>query len=82
MGKGVKKKQGERVKPETFHKLGYGLYVVSSKKDNKLNGQIANTVFQITSKPPAIAVSINKDNLTYDFILESKLFSVSMVKAP
>ncbi len=67
------------MEPKTFHKLGYGLYVVSSKKDKSFNGQIANTVFQITSNPPAIAVSINKKNLTHNFILESKLFTVSIL---
>jgi flavin reductase (DIM6/NTAB) family NADH-FMN oxidoreductase RutF len=67
------------MEPKTFHKLGYGLYVVSSKKDKSFNGQIANTVFQITSKPPSIAVSINKKNLTHNFILESKLFTVSIL---
>jgi flavin reductase (DIM6/NTAB) family NADH-FMN oxidoreductase RutF len=67
------------MEPKTFHKLGYGLYVVSSRKDKRLNGQIANTVFQITSKPPTIAVSINKKNLTHNFILESKLFTVSIL---
>lgn len=67
------------MEPKIFHELGYGLYVVSSKKDKRFNGQIANTVFQITSKPPAIAVSINKKNLTHNFILESKLFTVSIL---
>jgi len=64
---------------ETFYKLSYGLYIVSSKKEDKLNGQIANTVFQITSNPPTVAVSINKKNLTCDFIRESNLFSVSIL---
>jgi len=50
-----------------LHKLSYGLYVVTSRKGDKLNGQIANTVFQITSEPPTIAVSINKKNLTHEF---------------
>ena len=70
---------GEKMEPKTLHKLGYGLYVISSKKDKRFNGQIANTVFQITSKPPTIAVSINKKNLTHNFILESKLFTVSIL---
>ena len=70
---------GEKMEPKTFHQLGYGMYVVSSKKDKRFNGQIANTVFQITSKPPTIAVSINKKNLTHNFILESKLFTVSIL---
>ena len=65
--------------PKTLHKISYGLYVVSSKKNNKINGQIANTVFQITSEPPTVAVSINKDNLTHEFIKESKVFTISVL---
>ena len=64
---------------EALHRLGYGLYVVSSKKGDRLNGQIANTVFQITSQPPTIAVSINKNNLTHEFIEESKVFAASVL---
>ena len=64
---------------KALYKLGYGMYVVSSKKGDKLNGQIANTVFQITSEPPTIAVSINKSNLTWEFIKESGVFAVSML---
>jgi flavin reductase (DIM6/NTAB) family NADH-FMN oxidoreductase RutF/rubredoxin len=60
-------------------KLGYGVYVVTSKKNNQLNGQIANTVFQVTSEPPTIAVSINKNNLTHEFIKESKVFAASVL---
>jgi len=38
-----------------------------------------NTVFQVTSEPPTIAVSINKSNLTHEFITESKVFSASVL---
>ncbi len=65
--------------PKTLHKISYGLYVISSEKGDKFNGQIANTVFQITSEPPTIAVSINKQNLTHEFIQESKVFTVSIL---
>jgi len=64
---------------KALYKLGYGLYVVCSKKGDRFNGQIANTVFQITSEPPIIAVSINKDNLTHEFITESKVLTVSVI---
>ena len=64
---------------KALYKLGYGLYVVSSIKGKRLNGQIANTVFQITSEPPTIAVSINKNNLTHEFIKESKVLAVSVL---
>jgi flavin reductase (DIM6/NTAB) family NADH-FMN oxidoreductase RutF/rubredoxin len=62
-----------------FRKLNYGMYVVSSKIGNKFNGQIANTVFQVASEPPVIAISINKQNLTHLFISESKVFTVSVI---
>ncbi len=62
-----------------LHKLGYGLYVVSSREGGRLNGQIANTVFQITSQPPTIAVGINKQNLTHEYIKESRVFAVSVL---
>ena len=60
-------------------KLGYGIYVVTSKKGSRLNGQIANTVFQVTSEPPTVAVSINKNNLTHEFIKESQVFAASVL---
>ncbi len=62
-----------------MHNLSYGMYVVSSMKRGKFNGQIANTVFQITSKPVNIAISINKENLTHQYIEYSKVFSVSIL---
>ena len=64
---------------KALHKLSYGLYVVGSRKGDKLNGQVANTVFQVTSEPPTIAVIINKNNLTHQFITASKVFSASVL---
>jgi rubredoxin/flavin reductase (DIM6/NTAB) family NADH-FMN oxidoreductase RutF len=64
---------------KALHNLSYGLYVISSRKGDRFNGQIANTVFQITSEPPTIAVSINKQNLTHEFISASKVFTASIL---
>ncbi len=64
---------------EALHKLGYGMYVVGSHEGKKLNGQIANTVFQITSEPPTVAVSINKSNLTHEYIIASRVFSAAVL---
>ena len=65
--------------PKALHKISYGLYVVSSKKGDSINGQIANTVFQVCADPPVIAVCINKKNLTHEFIQGSKVFTVSIL---
>jgi len=64
---------------KAVQKICYGLYIIGSKRDDKINGQIANTVFQITSDPPTIAVSINKQNLTGEYITASKVFTVSIL---
>ena len=64
---------------KALRSLSYGLYGVASQKQGKLNGQIANTVFQVTSQPPNISVCINKQNLTHEFITESKVFAASIL---
>ena len=65
--------------PNVLHNISYGMYIVSSSKGDLLNGQIANTVFQITSAPVTVAVSINKKNLTHEYIESSKMFSISIL---
>ncbi len=59
--------------------LSYGMYVVTSGKEAKCNGQIANTVFQVTSHPPTLAVTINKQNFTHEHIRNSRVFAVSVL---
>ena len=65
--------------PKTLHQISYGLYVITARKNKKINGQIANTVFQITSKPPTLAVSINKENYTHEFIKKSRSLAVNVL---
>jgi ferric-chelate reductase [NAD(P)H] len=62
-----------------FRDLSYGLYIVTSRDGDRLNGQIVNTVIQVTSDPPRVAVIINKKNLTHDFITLSGVFGVSVL---
>jgi flavin reductase (DIM6/NTAB) family NADH-FMN oxidoreductase RutF/rubredoxin len=62
-----------------FRQLSYGLYVITSGEAGKFNGQIANAVFQVTSDPPTIAVSINKENYTHELIKRSRKFTLSII---
>ena len=64
---------------EAYFKLTYGLYVVSSVHDGKMNGYISNTVFQVTADPPKLAISCSKDNFSASIIQRSGLFSVSVL---
>ncbi|MFW6150607.1 MAG: flavin reductase family protein [Chloroflexota bacterium] len=65
---------------EALHKLGYGMYVVCSLLDGRYNGQIANTLFQVTSDPLTVAVSLNRHNLTWEYVNGSRLFSASVLR--
>lgn len=62
-----------------FGDLSYGLYIVTSRDGDQMNGQIVNTVIQVTSDPARVAVIINKKNLTHDFISRSKVFGVTVL---
>ena len=57
--------------------LSYGLYIVSSHDGDKLNGQLTNTVFQVTAEPPRMAAAVNKQNLTHEYITKSGCFTIS-----
>jgi flavin reductase (DIM6/NTAB) family NADH-FMN oxidoreductase RutF/rubredoxin len=55
------------------------MYILSSKKDGKLNGCIVNTVFQLSPEPPMAAVSVNRQCLTHEYITDSRVFAVSIL---
>ena len=64
---------------KALYQITYGLYVITSMKGGKPGGQIANTVFQVTSEPPTVAVCLNKQNLTHEFIHDSRVFAASIL---
>ena len=64
---------------KALHMISYGLYVIGSRKGDRINGQICNTVVQVSSEPPIISVCINKENLTHEYIQDSGIFSASIL---
>jgi len=64
---------------KALQKIGYGVYIVTSTSGTKINGQIANTVFQVCSEPAIISIAINKKNLTHEYISKSGVFCVSIL---
>lgn len=62
-----------------FKDLTYGLYIVSTQTVSKLSGCVVNTVTQITSDNPIIAVSINKNNYTNAMIKQSGKVGISIL---
>lgn len=68
------------MKYKAFHKLSYGLYIIATEYEGKKAGYIGNTAFQVTSSPAQLAISCHKDNASLDFILKSRIFSLSVLK--
>ena len=64
---------------KVFRKISYGVYIVTSREGDRLNGQVANAVMQVCSSPPIVAIAINKENLTHAFIQKSGVFAVSIL---
>jgi len=62
-----------------FRDITYGMYVVSTKYNNKNIGCFINTLTQITSENPIISISLNKNNYTNKAIKENKKFVVSIL---
>ena len=60
-------------------KVGYGLYILTAKDEQKDNGCIINTATQITQTPLRISIAVNKSNYTYDMIMSTKEFNLSIL---
>lgn len=62
-----------------FRKLSYGMYAIGVKSEEKLSACIVNTVFQISSKPAVIAVSVNNTCYTAQQIEKTGEFAVTVL---
>jgi ferric-chelate reductase [NAD(P)H] len=62
-----------------LNQIQYGVFIVSSLLDDKINGQLATVVFQVTNEPIQIATCLNKSNFTHECVMESKAFGVSIL---
>ena len=75
--KEIKEEKKPELDPKALFKIGYGLYVVTSRDGNKDNGCIVNTVSQLTDTPLRVAVNINKLNYSHDLIKKTGILNVN-----
>ena len=64
---------------KAMYKLSYGLFVLSTRQDERDYGCIINTAVQVTSEPNRISIAVNKANYTHDMLLKSGKFNVSIL---
>ena len=67
------------IEKQAMYKLTYGLFVVTTKKDDGQNGCIVNTVSMLTDEPKRITVFVNKANYTEELLRKNKEFNVSVL---
>lgn len=64
---------------KAMFKLTYGLFVLTTRENDKDNGCITNTAIQVTSEPNRIAVAINKANYSHDVIKTTGEYTLSVI---
>ena len=64
----------------SFFKITYGMYIITTKLHDKLNGMVATTVCQVTAEPIQMTLGINKESLTHEIIQKTGLVGVSALR--
>lgn len=64
---------------KALYNFSYGVFVLGSKKDEKINACITNTCIQVSSEPLRVAISVLNQNYTCELIKECGYFSLSVI---
>ena len=67
------------IKEKVLRNLSYGLYLIGVMDGERPCGCIVNTVFQVTSENPIVAISMNKNNYTWELLEREGRFAVSIL---
>jgi ferric-chelate reductase [NAD(P)H] len=63
-----------------FFKITYGVYIITTKFENKLNGMVATAVCQVTAEPVQMTLGINKESLTHEIIMKTGYVGVNALR--
>lgn len=64
---------------KALYKLTYGLFLLTTKDDEKDNGCIINTAIQVANNPTRISIAVQKNNFTHDMVLSTGMFNISSI---
>lgn len=65
--------------PKAFWKLTYGVFVLGTAAEGRLNACITNTCMQVANDPVRVAISVINKNYTCDLIKKSGCFALTML---
>ena len=64
---------------KVMRNISYGLFILTARDGDKLNGCVTNTLQQVTTSPNRISITVNKENYTHDMVLKAEEFNVSIL---
>lgn len=65
--------------PKALYSLSYGVFMLATKSDGKVNGCITNTCMQVASNPTRVAIACINANYTCELLKKSGVFSLSIL---
>ena len=64
---------------QALFQITHGLYIVTTRVEDRLNGQCLDALMQVTSAPPRISIGMGTGSLTHEMIATSGRFVVSVL---
>ena len=61
---------------KAFGTMSYGIYILTSAHEGKINGMIASWVSQVSSDPPIVMVAVHPNRYSHQLIEESNHFAL------
>lgn len=62
-----------------FGTMTYGIYILTTAQDERMNGMVASWVTQVSYDPPLIAVAVHNNRLSHKLIEESGRFALHVL---
>lgn len=64
---------------EALGRMTYGIYVLTTGKDDMINGMIASWVSQVSYEPPLILAAVHPDRYTHRVLEKSNAFALHVL---
>jgi flavin reductase (DIM6/NTAB) family NADH-FMN oxidoreductase RutF len=62
-----------------FGQMTYGIYVLTTKMDDAVNGMIASWVTQVSYDPPLIMAAVHPNRYSHDMIVKTRAFGLHII---
>jgi flavin reductase (DIM6/NTAB) family NADH-FMN oxidoreductase RutF len=64
---------------QALFRVTHGLYILTSRSRDRINGQCLDALMQVTNAPPRMAIAVGAKSLTHEMIVESGRFVASVL---